>query len=225
MKILIVEDDHATASHIAAGILPHVDDADIARDGTRGWSMATANHYDLLVVDRMLPGMDGLELVHALRREGHAVPVLMISALDAVEARVEGLASGADDYLPKPFAMVELCARITALYRRWRGDSAPTTLRVGNLEIELLERRATRAGQLLNLQPREFQLLQCLMSHAGQVVTRTMLLERVWDFHFDPQTSVVETHISRLRTKIDRGFGETLLHTVRGVGYCLRASA
>jgi len=174
------------------------------------------------VLDRMLPGLDGLELLRQLRAHGHATPALILSSLGDVEQRVEGLRGGADDYLAKPFAFVELMARLDGLMRRRHGDAdANTRLRVADLEMDLLKRTVSRGGQLLELQPREFRLLEYLMRHAEQVVTRTMLLEAVWDYHFDPQTNVIDVHVSRLRQKIDRGRGPALLHTVRGAGYLL----
>ena len=224
MRILIVEDDRSTAAHIAGGLRHYGGPIDQVSDGAQGLSRADDVGYDLLVVDRMLPGIDGLTLIRKLRAAGHEMPVLMVSALGDVEARVEGLDAGADDYLAKPFAMVELSARIEALSRRPSMTKVVARLRVADLELDLLTRQAQRAGRRIELQPREFRLLEYLMAHADRVVTRAMLLENVWNFHFDPQTSVVETHISRLRGKIDRGFGRTLLHTVRGVGYSLRAA-
>ncbi|MFC5740403.1 response regulator transcription factor [Dyella tabacisoli] len=224
MRILIVEDDHATATHIAAGLHRSDTHIDNVADGYQGLSMASQGQYDLLVVDRMLPRMDGLTMVRELRSAGCEMPVLMVSALGEVDARVEGLEAGADDYLAKPFAMIELRARLAALSRRPRMSETPTRLRVADLELDLISREVHRAGRSIELQPREFRLLEYLMSHSGRVVTRAMLLEHVWEFHFDPQTSVIETHISRLRSKIDRGFDGELLHTVRSVGYCLRAA-
>ena len=185
--------------------------------------MATSGSYDALVVDRMLPQMDGLALIAALRSADIRTPVLILSALGAVDDRVKGLRAGGDDYLTKPFAFAELLARLEALLRRGGGNAATTKLRVGDLEMDLLARSVTRGGQDLELLPREFRLLEFLMRHAGQVVTRTMLLENVWDYHFDPQTNVIDVHISRLRQKIDKGFAKPLLHTVRGAGYLLRA--
>jgi two-component system OmpR family response regulator len=178
-----------------------------------------------MIVDRMLPRMDGLAIIRAARDAGVATPVLVLSALDRVDERVRGLKAGGDDYLPKPFAFAELLARVEALLRRPPPTQAVTSLTVGDLTMDLLARAVTRAGQRIDLQPREFKLLEYLMRHAGQVVTRTMLLEGVWDYHFDPQTNVIDVHISRLRQKIDRDFAEPLLHTVRGAGYCLRAAA
>ena len=224
MKILLVEDDVETLAYIARGLgeLGHV--VDQATDGREGLFHASEGHYDVLVVDRMLPKLDGLSLVRALRAAQVQTPVLVLTALGDVDARVEGLEVGADDYLAKPFAFVELAARLAALGRRPPlSDTLTTTLRVADLEMDLLRREVRRGGQLIDLQPREFRLLEYLMRHAGEVVTRTMLLEQVWEYHFDPQSSVVETHISRLRGKIDRGFsGGGLLCTVRGAGYMLR---
>ena len=188
-----------------------------------GLALARAQGYDVAIVDRMLPRLDGLQLVQKMREEGNLVPVLFLSALGDIDDRVKGLKAGADDYLPKPYAIVELLARLDALVRRRQPEQVQTRLTVGDLELDLLSRSAFRSGQSIDLQPREFLLLEYLMRHAGQVVTRTMLLENVWDYHFDPQTNVIDVHISRLRAKIDKGFTEQLLHTVRGAGYCLRA--
>ena len=176
----------------------------------------------MLIVDRMLPNLDGLSLVQHLRKTGHATPVLFLSALGEVDDRVKGLRAGGDDYLTKPYAFSELLARVENLGRRRNSRAAATRLKVADLELDLLSRKATRAGQAIDLQPREFQLLETLMRHAGQVMTRTMLLEQVWNYHFDPQTNVIDVHISRLRQKIDRGFEPPLIHTVRGAGYCVR---
>jgi len=224
MKILIVEDDRDTAAHIAAGLQSHAAHIDNAHDGYTGLTMAAREHYDLLVIDRMLPRLDGLSMVRELRHAGRETPVLMVSALGEVDARVEGLEAGADDYLAKPFAMIELRARLAALSRRPHLAEGSTLLRIADLELDRMTREVRRAGRMIELQPREFRLLEYLLTHQGRVVTRSMLLEHVWEFHFDPQTSVIETHISRLRNKIDRGFDQELLHTVRGVGYCLRAA-
>lgn len=223
MPILIVEDDTATAEHLVAGLRSYDSVIDCAADGLIGLAMAKARAYPLLVVDRMLPGLDGLGLVRQLRREGYEMPVLMVSAVGELEDLVEGLNAGADDYLAKPFAMTELRARLAALARRPHLGKPDASLRLANLTLDRLTREVRRGDRLIELQPREFRLLEYLMSHAGRAVTRTMLLEHVWEFHFDPRTSVVETHISRLRGKIDRGFDTPLLHTVRGVGYALRA--
>jgi two-component system OmpR family response regulator len=199
--------------------------ADHAVDGTTGWQMATTGSYDVVVVDRMVPHLDGLELVRRLRAAGVQTPVLFLSALGKVDDRVAGLRAGGDDYLVKPFAFSELLARIEVLARRRGSVDAQTKLRVGDLEMDLLAREVSRSGRRIELQPREFAMLEYLMRHAGQVVTRTMLLENVWEYHFDPQTNVIDVHISRLRGKIDRDFATPLLHTVRGAGYCLRAPA
>ncbi|MEP7184578.1 MAG: response regulator transcription factor [Rhodanobacter sp.] len=225
MKILIVEDDRTTAAHIAEGVQNATCAADIAVDGLEGLSMAMHGHYDLLIVDRMLPRLDGISLLRELRERGREMPVMMVSALGEIDQRVEGLQAGVDDYLCKPFALVELKARVAALARRPRLGESTTRLCVGDLELDRISREVRRGGMLIELQPREFRLLEFLMSNADRVVTRTMLLESVWEFHFDPQTSVVETHISRLRGKIDRGFGGDMLRTVRGAGYCLHAAA
>lgn len=223
MPILIIEDDTATAEHLIAGLRSYDSVIESAADGPTGLAMVKARSYSLLVVDRMLPGLDGLSLVRQLRHEGREMPVLMVSALGELEDRVEGLDAGVDDYLAKPFAMTELRARLAALARRPLLGKPEASLRLANLTLDRLTREVRRADLLIELQPREFRLLEYLMTHAGRAVTRTMLLEHVWEFHFDPRTSVVETHISRLRGKIDRGFNTPLLHTVRGVGYALRA--
>ncbi|MBX9701236.1 MAG: response regulator transcription factor [Acetobacteraceae bacterium] len=223
MKILIVEDDSDTAAYVARGLREAGHLADIARDGQDGLFLATTGGYDVLVVDRMLPKLDGLSLVRALRAAQVTTPALFLTARAGVGDRVEGLDAGGDDYLGKPFAFAELMARVNALARRPPPRATePTLLRVGDLEMDLIRRTVTRAGQRIELQPREFRLLEYLMRRAGEVVTRTMLLEGVWDFHFDPRTSVVETHVSRLRGKIDRDFDRPLLHTVRGAGYVVR---
>jgi len=224
MRVLIVEDDRDTAAHIANGLRASATHIDNAHDGYAGLTMAARERYDMLIVDRMLPHLDGLSMVRELRNAGRETPVLMVSALGEVDDRVEGLDAGADDYLTKPFAMSELRARFAALSRRPHMSEQPNVLRVGDLELDRMSRIVRRAGRIVELQPREFRLLEYLMTHQGRVVTRSMLLEHVWEFHFDPQTSVIETHISRLRNKIDRGFDKELLHTVRGAGYCLRAA-
>ncbi len=223
MRILIVEDDVEAASYIRKGLeeLGHVVDA--AADGELGLSMALNQDYDVLVVDRMLPHLDGLSLVKRLRQKERQTPVLILSALGEVDQKVEGLKAGGDDYLTKPYAFTELIARIEAVTRRQDALIASTHLRIGDLEIDLLARTAKRENKEIVLQNREFKLLEYMMRHAGQVVTRTMLLEQVWDYHFDPQTNVIDVHISRLRTKIDKGFDKPLLHTVRGMGYRLEA--
>ena len=228
MHVLLVEDDGETARYLEKGLSESGHVVELARDGADGLALALDNRFDALVVDRMLPGLDGLSLIETLRRKGRRTPVLILSALAQVDDRVEGLRAGGDDYLTKPFAFSELLARLEALIRRADGaDGAggETRLRLADLEINLLTREVTRAGREIALQPREFALLAYLLRHAGQVVTRTMLLERVWGYHFDPQTNVIDVHVSRLRGKIDRGFAAPLIHTVRGVGYCLRAPA
>ena len=223
MKILLVEDDAETAAYVARGLTEAGHLVDRAADGRQGLFLAGGGDYDVMVVDRMLPLLDGLGLVRALRAAGIRTPALLLTARTGVGDRVEGLEAGADDYLGKPFAFAELLARVRALARRPALQAAPTVLRVADLEMDLLRRSVTRAASRIELQPREFRLLEYLMQRAGQVVTRTMLLEGVWDFHFDPRTSLVETHISRLRGKIDRGSGPGLIHTVRGAGYVIRA--
>jgi two-component system OmpR family response regulator len=223
MKILVIEDDAQTAAYIANGLKEHGHTVDLAGSGRDGLFLATGEVYDLLVVDRMLPELDGLTIVKTIRASGDKTPVLFLTALGGVDDRVTGLDAGGDDYLVKPFAFSELLARINALGRRPPINSAETVLRVENLEMDLLKRSVTRDGHAIELQPREFRLLEYLMRHTGQVVTRTMLLEYVWDFHFDPHTNVVETHISRIRSKVDKPFNLPLIHTVRGAGYRLQA--
>jgi len=225
MKVLIIEDDRETASYVAKGLKEAGFVVDQANDGLDGLGMAKEETYDALVVDRMLPGLDGLSIIEVLRKTGKATPVLILSALGTVDERVRGLRSGGDDYLTKPFAFSELLARLEALSRRGQASPTETSLRVGDLEIDLLARRVRRAGKIVDLQPREYQLLEYLARHAGQVVTRTMLLENVWDFHFDPKTNVIDVHVSRLRQKIDQGFDTPLIHTVRGAGYRLSADS
>lgn len=224
MRVLLVEDDAETASYIAKGLGESGYVTDIASNGKDGLLQAAAEDYDVAIVDRMLPGLDGISLVETLRSTGKRTPVLFLSAKGRVEDRVKGLRAGGDDYLVKPFAFSELLARIEALLRRQGGPGAETVLRAGDLEMDLLARTVTRGGRSIDLQPREFRLLEYLLRHEGQVVTRTMLLETVWDYHFDPQTNVIDVHISRLRQKIDRDFDKPLLHTVRGAGYSLRAA-
>ena len=223
MRILVIEDDKDVASFIRNGLVQAGCNVDHAGNGRDGLFLATTESYDALVVDRMLPGIDGLTVIRTLRASSNTTPVLILSALGEVDDRVKGLKAGGDDYLVKPFAFSELLARLEALARRAKSgaDAPPTTLKVGDLEMDLLRREVRRAGKPIDLQPREFQLLEFLLRHAGQVVTRTMLLEGVWDYHFDPQTNVIDVHISRLRSKIDRGFDRPLLHTVRGAGYRL----
>lgn len=222
MRILVIEDDREAAAYMVKGLKESGHVVDHAANGLDGYSMADGAGYDVLVVDRMLPGLDGLTIVEMLRRNGDGTPVLFLSALGEVDERVKGLKAGGDDYLAKPYAFSELLARVEALSRRGTRTEQETVLQVHDLEMDLLARRVTRGGKRIDLQPREFQLLEYLMRHAGQVVTRTMLLENVWEYHFDPQTNVIDVHISRLRGKIDREFETSLLHTIRGAGYCLR---
>lgn len=221
MNILIVEDDQQTASFIQKGLMESGYVVDHAADGETGLNLALGGSYDALIVDRMLPRRDGLSVIQTLRLQGMQTPVLILSALGDVDSRVEGLRAGGDDYLVKPYAFSELLARLQALLRRTQPAQEQTTLKVRDLEMDLLKRRVTRAGINIPLQPREFNLLEYLMRHAGQVVTRTMLLEKVWDYHFDPQTNVIDVHVSRLRSKIDKDFDTPLLHTIRGAGYLL----
>jgi two-component system OmpR family response regulator len=222
-KILVIEDDDTTADYIAKGLREAGFVVDRAADGRDGLFHATDGHYDVIVLDRMLPGLDGLAVLAALRAGGVTTPVIILSALGALDDRVKGLSAGSDDYLVKPFAFAELLARIEALRRRGSAGApaAETKLGHADLEMDLLARRVTRAGRRIDLQPREFRLLEFLLRHKEQVVTRTMMLEGVWDYHFDPGTNVIDVHVSRLRKKIDEGFAQPLLHTVRGAGYRL----
>jgi two-component system, OmpR family, response regulator len=223
MKILVVEDDREAAEYLekAFGEAGHT--AHVASDGESGFVLAAEGDYDVLVVDRMLPRRDGLSLIAGLRSRGNTTPVLILSALGAVDDRVTGLRAGGDDYLTKPYAFSELLARVEVLNRRIGSREVETVYRVGDLELDRLSHVVKRAGRDIVLQPREFRLLEYLMRHAGQVVTRTMLLENVWDYHFDPQTNVIDVHVSRLRGKIEKGFDSPVLHTVRGAGYMLKA--
>ncbi len=223
MRILVVEDDNETRNWIARGLAEQGYRVTAAEDGHEALYQATEGDFDALVVDRMLPKLDGLALVRALRAAAVRTPVLMLTALAETPQRVEGLNAGADDYLGKPFAFTELVARLQALARRPPLTVQSTTLETDDLRMDLARREVSRAGQVLDLTPTEFRLLECLLRNAGKVVTRTMLLEQVWHFHFDPRTSVVETHMSRLRTKLDRGYEDELIETVRGVGYRVRA--
>jgi two-component system OmpR family response regulator len=224
MKILLIEDDPETAAYIAEGLKAYGHGVDVIADGRTALSLASDETYDVLVVDRMLPGLDGLSIIETIRSARVRTPALFLSALGGLDDRVTGLDAGGDDYLVKPFALPELAARVNALGRR-PAASRETVLRAGDLEMDLLRRTVTRQGRPIDLQPREFELLEYLLRHAGRIVTRAMLLENVWDFHFDPKTTVVETHMSRLRAKIDRGFEVELIQTVRGHGYSLRASS
>lgn len=223
MKVLVIEDDAETAAYIANGLSENGHVVDRASNGHEGLFLAGGGAYDVAIVDRMLPGLDGLSFVKDLRGDGIRTAVLFLTNLGGIDDRVEGLDAGADDYLVKPFAFSELLARVNALGRRPVTSATETVLRFADLEMDLLKRNVTRDGRDIELQPREFKLLEYLMRHAGRVVTRTMLLEMVWDFHFDPKTNIVETHMSRLRAKIDRGFDSELIHTIRGSGYSLRA--
>jgi len=222
VKILLIEDDRETAEYIAKGLREHGHVVDKADNGRDGLYMATGEPYDVMIVDRNLPKMDGLSLVKAARGSGTRTPVLFLTTMGGVDDRVAGLEAGADDYLVKPFAFAELLARVGALARR-PPLMATTALSVGDLEVDLLSRTVVRGGKRIELLAQEFKILEYLMRHAGEIVTRTMLLEKVWDFHFDPKTNIVETHISRLRSKIDKGFEKPLLHTVRGAGYVIRS--
>ncbi|MGH6999806.1 MAG: response regulator transcription factor [Phenylobacterium sp.] len=221
MRILIVEDDLEAAEVMDRGLTEAGHECVRASDGEAGLSAAQTGEFDVMIVDRMMPRMDGVSMVQALRREGDQTPVLFLSALGEINDRVEGLKAGGDDYLVKPYAFVELIARVEALSRRRETGSVQTLLRVGELEMDLIARTVHRQGKEIDLQPREFQLLEFMMRHAGQSVTRTMLLEKVWEYHFDPQTNVIDVHVSRLRSKIDKGFDRAMLQTVRGAGYRL----
>ena len=222
MRALVIEDDIEAALFLQKALKESGHTVDLAHDGDDGLAIARDGGYDVLIVDRMLPKQDGLSLVKTLRAEGDRTPVLFLSALGAVDDRVKGLKAGGDDYLTKPYAFTELLARIEALVRRSEPQETQTRYQVGDLVIDRLAHRVTRAGEPIVLQPREYRLLEYMMRNAGQVVTRTMLLENVWDYHFDPQTNVIDVHVSRLRSKIDKGFERPLLHTVRGAGYMLR---
>ena len=222
MHLLLIEDDAQLAAEIAAPLSAQGFEVTRVADGEAGLEAATARSFDLVITDRMLPSLEGLDVVRALRARGDQVPILVLSALDTVDDRVLGLGAGSDDYLGKPFALEELLARVESLLRR-RQSAAETVLRVDDLEMDLIAHRVTRAGREVSLTGREFRLLEFLMRHAGQVVTRSMLLEAVWDIRFDPQTNLIDVHVSRLRQAVDREFERPLIHTVRGVGYTLRA--
>lgn len=221
MRVLIIEDDHEVATFIAKGLRESRHAADIASNGKDGLFMATTEQYDVLIIDRMLPELDGLSIIKALRALEKPVPILILSALGEVDDRVNGLRSGGDDYLVKPFAFSELLARIEILGRRQLQQKTQTLLQVGDLKVDLMSRKVMRNNQVIELQTREFSLLEYLLKHKNQVVTRTMLLENVWDYHFDPQTNVIDVHISRLRSKIDKGFDSSIIQTVRGSGYII----
>jgi two-component system OmpR family response regulator len=223
MHILLIEDDKDAAAYLIKGLKESGHVTDHASDGEEGLNMALDSNFDVLIVDRMLPKIEGLTLIQELRKEGNDTPILILSALGEVDERVKGLKFGADDYLSKPFSFSELLARIEALNRRTQPESSSTSLEVGDLSIDLLSREVFREGQKIELQPREYRLLEFLMRRPNQVVTRTMLLEGVWEYHFDPQTNVIDVHISRLRSKIDKPFkGKQMLHTERGAGNALR---
>ncbi len=221
MKLLLIEDDKATADHLCQGLRENGHSVVHAATGTAGLARAIAETYDALIIDRMVPELDGLSLVKKLRSADNHTPVLMLTTMSGLDDRVEGLEAGADDYLVKPFAMIEVVARLNALTRRPQPNAVQTSLRVGEVEMNLLKREVHRGGKLLDLQPQEFKLLEYLLRSQGRVVTKTMLLEHVWGFNFDPQTTVVETHVSRLRAKLDKGFEKAMLQTTRGVGYRL----
>ena len=223
MKILLIEDDRETAAFICEGLGRDGHSVEISGDGETAMARAAGSGWDVLIVDRMLPKRDGLAVIRDLRASKFATPILILSTLDALDDRVTGLNAGADDYLVKPFALVELAARVNALGRRRQPEAPETQLKLCDLEMDLLSRRVTRAGREIHLQHREFRLLEFLLQHADQVVTRKMLLEHVWEYRFDPKTNVVESHISRLRSKIDKPYEQELIHTVRGAGYCIRA--
>jgi two-component system OmpR family response regulator len=223
MRILLVEDDPTVAGFVVKGLKEAGHVVEHADNGRDGLFLAASETFDTIILDRMLPGgIDGIRLLETLRSQNNATPVLLLSALSQVDDRVAGLKAGGDDYLTKPFAFSELLARVEALTRRGKSDGPQTKLIVGDLEMDLLSRMVRRAGQKIDLQPREFRLLEYLMRHAGQVVTRTMLLEGVWDYHFDPQTNVIDVHVSRLRQKIDKPYPTPLIHTIRNAGYMLR---
>jgi len=223
LNILLIEDDKETSAHIVYALGKEGHEVELCHDGREGLERARGGGHGALIVDRMLPGMDGLSLVRHLREEGSQTPVLFLTTMSGLDDRVEGLQAGADDYLVKPFAFPELLARVHAITRRSQRSEEPIRLRAGDLEMDLIRRTVQRAGKTIELQAQEFRLLEFLMRNIGRVITRTMLLEKVWDLHFDPRTNIVETHMSRLRGKVDRGFGAELIHTVRGAGYTLRA--
>ena len=223
MRILVIEDDRDAATWLLKGLRESGHVADLAANGEDGLALALEGIHDILVVDRMLPKMDGLTIIRTLRANGITTPALILSALSDVDERVKGLRAGGDDYLAKPYAFSELLARVEGLRRRNSQEQPETKLKVGDLELDLLTRTVSRGGQVIPLQPREFKLLEYLMRNEGHIVTRTMLLENVWDYHFDPQTNVIDVHISRLRSKIEKGFATSILQTVRGAGYMIRA--
>jgi two-component system OmpR family response regulator len=225
LKILLIEDDRDTASYVANGLRKAGHWVEVAADGVAGLSSARTRSHDVAVIDRMMPGIEGVELVKALRAERIEIPILFLTTMSGIRDRIDGLEAGADDYLSKPFALAELVARVNSLARRTKrvGAEIKTHLRAGDIDIDLTTRSVTRAGQRIDLKPQEFRVLEYLMRHAGQVVTRTMLLENVWQLHFDPKTNIVESHMSRLRSKLDHGFSRDAIQTVRGAGYVLHA--
>jgi two-component system OmpR family response regulator len=223
MKVLIVEDDVEASEYLAKALRESGHVVDQAFDGQQGLTRARSERYDAMVLDRMMPKMDGLTLLSTLRESGDQTPTILVSALGEVDERVRGLRAGGDDYLVKPYAIAELLARLEVVAARGQNSGPQTKFQVSDLELDLLSREVRRAGQLIDLQPREFALLEFLMRHAGQVVTRTMILEAVWDYHFDPKTNVIDVHISRLRRKVDKDFDPPLIHTIRGAGYLLKA--
>lgn len=226
MRVLLIEDDREAAGFLCKALKESGHAAEHAADGETGLAVASEARFDVLIIDRMLPKREGLSVIETLRKAGDKTPVLILSALSEVDDRVKGLKAGGDDYLTKPYSYSELLARIEALLRRASpGEAAVTTYTVSDLVLDRLSHRVMRSGEAIVLQPREFRLLEYLMKHAGQVVTRTMLLEHVWDYHFDPQTNVIDVHISRLRGKIDKSFAQPLLHTVRGAGYMISDAA
>jgi two-component system OmpR family response regulator len=222
MRLLLIEDDLKAAEYLVKGLQENGYDVEHSADGRDGLARATGQRYDVIIADRQLPHVDGLTIISALREKGDRTPVLILSALGTVDDRVHGLKAGGDDYLTKPFAMVELLARVEALRRRAQAPAESTRLKVADLELDLLSRKVQRGGRNIDLTTKEFQLLEYLMRRPSQVVTRTMLLEGVWNLHFDPQTNIIDVHMSRLRTAIDKGFDKPLIHTVRGAGYVLR---
>ena len=223
MKILVIEDDREAGDYLVKAFSEAGHTAHLAGDGETGFALAENGGYDVMVIDRMLPRREGLSVIAGLRARGDTTPVLILSALSEIDDRVTGLRAGGDDYLTKPYAFSELLARVEVLNRRASAREAETVYRTGDLELDRLSHVVRRAGREITLQPREFRLLEYLMRHAGQVVTRTMLLENVWDYHFDPQTNVIDVHVSRLRGKIEKGFDRPVLHTIRGAGYMLRS--
>jgi two-component system OmpR family response regulator len=224
MKLLLLEDDDATRSHIEKSLTTAGHVVDVCLTGPDAVFLASSNEYSVIILDRMVPELDGLSALKQLRAQGVSTPAILLTGMDGIRDRVEGLEGGADDYLVKPFATTELVARVAALARRPPSVDAITMLRVGDLELDLLKRTVSRAGRRIELQAQEMKLLEYLMRHKGEVVTRTMMLENVWSFHFDPRTNVIESHMSRLRSKVDRGFASDLIHTIRGSGYRIEAS-